>query len=170
MTLLVTCNDIGIQQTKSTTNTLNLISWLLDYMATYPNPSITFKASDMVLWISSNSSYLSVTGGRNQVGRCHFLGNNPDFTKPLAPQCTFINAPIHVKASILCNVMSSASESEIAGRYVNARMAVELRIILMEIGYMQPKTPLEVDNTTAFGILTKQLIPKRSKAIDMHFF
>ena len=49
MTLLVTCNDIGIQQTKSTMNTLNLISWLLDYMATYPNPSITYKASDMVL-------------------------------------------------------------------------------------------------------------------------
>ena len=84
MTLLVTCNDIGIQQTKSTSNTLNLISWLLDHMATYPNPSITFKASDMILWVSSDSSYLSVTGGRSRVGGYHFLGNNPDFTKVLS--------------------------------------------------------------------------------------
>ena len=170
MTLLVTCNDIGIQQTKSTSNTLNLISWLLDHMATHPNPSITFKASDMILWMSSDSSYLSVTGGRSRVGGYHFLGNNPDFTKPLAPQRTFINAPTHVEASILRNVMSSASESEIAGGFVNARMAVELRIMLMEVGHTQPKTPLELDNTTAFGTLTKQLIPKRSKAIDMRFF
>ena len=40
----------------------------------------------------------------------------------------------------------------------------------MEMGHVQPKTPLELDNTTAFGILTKQLIPKRSKAIDVRFF
>ena len=40
----------------------------------------------------------------------------------------------------------------------------------MEMGHPQLKTPLELDNTTAFGILTKQLIPKRSKAIDMRFF
>ena len=126
MTLLVTCNDIGIQQTKSTMNTLNLTAWMLDYMATYPNPSITFKASDMILWVSSDSSYLSVPGGRSRVGGYHFLGNKPNFSKPLAPQRTFINAPIHVEASILRNVMGAASEAEIAGGYVNARMAVEL--------------------------------------------
>lgn len=86
MTLLVTCNDIGIQQNKSTTNTLNLTSWLLDHMATYPNPSITHKASDMVLWVLSDSSYLSVTGSRSRAGGYYFLGNNLDFTKLLAPQ------------------------------------------------------------------------------------
>ena len=85
MTLLVTCNDIGIQQTKSTTNILNLISWLLDYMTTYPNPPIIFKAFDMVLWVLPDSFYLSFIGGRSRVGGYHFLGNNPDFTKLLTP-------------------------------------------------------------------------------------
>jgi len=170
MTILVTCNDIGIQQTQSTTNTLSLTSWLLDYMATYPNPSITYKASDMCLWISSDSSYLSVSKARSRVGGYHFLGNRPDPSKPLAPQRLLLNAPIHVEASILRNVMGAASESEIAAAYVNARMGVEFRIMLMEMGHPQPATPLELDNTTAFGILTKQLIPKRSKAIDMRFF
>ena len=170
MTILVTCNDLGLQQTKSTMETLNLASWLLDYLATYPNPSITYKASDMILWISSDSSYLSIPNARSRVGGFHFLGNAPDLTKPLAQQCTFINALIHVESSILRNVMGAASEAEIAGGYVNARMGVELRIMLMEMGHPQPSTPLELDNTTAVGILTKQLIPKRSKAIDMQFF
>jgi hypothetical protein len=170
MTILVTCNDIAIQQTQSTTNTLNLASWLLDYLATYPNPSITFKASDMCLWISSDSSFLSVSKARSRVGGYHFLGNKPDSSKPLTQQRLFINAPIHVECSILRNVMGAASESEIAGAYVNARMGVEERIMLWEMGHPQPATPLELDNTTAFGILTKQLIPKRSKAIDMRFF
>ena len=170
MTILVTCNDIAIQQTQSTTNTLNLASWLLDYLATYPNPSITFKASDMCLWISSDSSFLSVSKARSRVGGYHFLGNKPDSSKPLAQQRLLINAPIHVECSILRNVMGAASESEIAGAYVNARMGVEERIMLWEMGHPQPATPLELDNTTAFGILTKQLIPKRSKAIDMRFF
>lgn len=41
---------------------------------------------------------------------------------------------------------------------------------LLELNHPQPTTPLELDNTTAHGILTKTLIPKRSKAIDMRFF
>ena len=44
------------------------------------------------------------------------------------------------------------------------------RIMLIEMGHPQLLTPLEDDNTTAFGILTKQLIPKHSKAIHMRFF
>ena len=134
-------------------------------MATCPNPLITFKASDMVLWVLSNSLHLSVPRGRSRVG-----GNKPDFSKPLASQRTFINSLIHAEASILRNIMGAASEAEIAGGYVNPTMAVKLRITLIKIGYIQHQTPLELDNATAFGIITKQLIPKRSKAINMRFF
>ena len=81
-----------------------------------------------------------------------------------------INAPVHVEASILRNVMSAASEAEIAAAYVNARLGIPIRITLMELGHPQPPTPLEIDNTTAFGILTKSLLPKRSKAMDMRFY
>ena len=139
-------------------------------MSTYPNPSITFKVSDMVLWVSSDASYLSVTKSRSRVGGYHFLGNTPKDNIPLSEQRNIINAPIHIEASILCNIMSVASESEIAGAYVNARIAIPIRITLLEMNHPQPATPLEVDNTTAVGILTKNLIPKRSKAIDMRFY
>lgn len=57
MTLLVACNEIALDQTNSTMSTMNLCTWLLDYMHTYPDPSITFKKSDMILWVSSDSNY-----------------------------------------------------------------------------------------------------------------
>ena len=170
MTILVTCNNVGIQQKQSTTNVLNLSSCFLDHMAAYPNPSITYKASDMHLWISSDSSYLSASKARSRVGGCNFLGNRPDPSKPLAPQRLIFNASMRVKASTLRNVTGAASESEIARAHVNARKGVELRIMLMEMGYPQPAALLELDNATAFGISTKQLILKRSKAINMRFF
>ena len=170
MTSLVACNEIALQQCNATTKTLNICSWLLDYMSTYPNPSVTFKRSDMILWVSSDSSYQSVSKSRSRVGGYHFLGNKYDPNKDMNKQRTFINAPVHVEASILRNIMSAASESEIAAAYVNAKDAVESRITLWEMGHPQPETPLEIDNTTAFGILTKQLLPRRSKAIDMRFY
>ena len=83
-TVLVAINEIGSQQAHSTTNTLNLCSWLLDYIATYPNPSITFKRSNMILYIASDSSYLSVAKSRSRVGGYHFLGNTPNPNIPLS--------------------------------------------------------------------------------------
>ena len=66
--------------------------------------------------------------------------------------------------------MSTASKSEIATTFINAKLAILERICLLEMGYPQPVTPFEIDKTTAYGILTKQLIPKQSKAIDMRFY
>ena len=80
------------------------------------------------------------------------------------------NTPIHVKASILKSIISTASESEIAAAYVNAKLAVPICIYLLKMGHYQPATPLEINNTAAYSILTKQFIPKRSKAIDMRFY
>ena len=49
MTLLVATNDLALQQSHSTTTTLNLCTWLLNYVALHPNASITYKRSDMIL-------------------------------------------------------------------------------------------------------------------------
>ena len=124
----------------------------------------------MILWVSSNSSYQSVSKSHSCVGGYHFLGNKYDPNKDMNAQRTFVNDPIHVEASILRNIMSAASESEIAAAYVNAKDAVKSRITLWEMGHPQPEMPLEIDNIIAFSILTKQLLPRRSKAIDMQFY
>ena len=104
--------------------TLNLYTWLLDYMATYSNPSITYHKSDMQLYISSDSSYLSVTNSCSRVGGYHFLSNKPIPNIPLTQKNIFINALINVVVNILKPIVSAASESEIAAAYVNAKEGV----------------------------------------------
>jgi hypothetical protein len=63
--------------------------------------------------------------------------------------------------------MSSAAEAKLGAMYINARKAVEERIILEEMGHNQPATPVQVDNSTAEGIINKRVQPKRTKAMDM---
>jgi hypothetical protein len=65
--------------------------------------------------------------------------------------------------------MSSAAEAELGAMYINARKAIEERIILEEMGHKQPATPVQVDNSTAEGIINKRVQPKRTKAMDVRF-
>ena len=88
----------------------------------------------------------------------------------MAPQWILINASTHAEASVLRNTMRTVLEAEIAAECVNARLDIPERVILMKIGHSQPSTLLEIDNTTSFGMLTKSLLPKRSKAIDVRFY
>ena len=60
--------------------------------------------------------------------------------------------------------MSSAAEAEIGALYLNAREAVYLRQILVEMGHPQPPTPIQTDNTTAEGVVNHKIQPKRTKA------
>ena len=107
----------------------------------------------MILHIASDSSYLSVLNSRSRVGGYHFLGNQHKLNVPLGNQTISHNAPTHVKASILKSVMSTASKSEIAVAYVNAKLAVPIWICLLKMGHYQLATPLEIDNTMDYGIL-----------------
>ena len=70
---------------------------------------------------------------------------------------------------MLKHAMSAASKAEIAGAFLSAKLGAPERMCLLEMGHPQPETPLEMDNTTAYGTLTKQLMPKLSKATDMRF-
>ncbi len=65
--------------------------------------------------------------------------------------------------------MSSAAEAKLGAMYINARKAFEERIILQEMGHEQPATPVQVDNSTAKGIVNKRVQPKHTKAMDMRF-
>jgi hypothetical protein len=49
----------AIKQSKGTTNTMQKAKQLLDYLATYPDTTICFWASNMIMNVHSNASYLS---------------------------------------------------------------------------------------------------------------
>ena len=74
-------------------------------------------------------------------------------------------------AKIIRNVVTSAASTEIADLGTNTGQAIPARQLLEEMGYKQPATPTQTDNTTALGFVSKNLNPKATKSKDMnHWF
>jgi hypothetical protein len=71
-TVLMSLNDIATEQTKATEKTQTTTNQLLDYLATHPDATIRYHASDMILHIHSDASYLSVSYTRRRLGGLFF--------------------------------------------------------------------------------------------------
>ena len=56
--MLTALGSISAQQSKGTKKTYADTLWLLNYSATHPNANICYTASDMILYIHSDASYL----------------------------------------------------------------------------------------------------------------
>ena len=65
--------------------------------------------------------------------------------------------------------MSSAAEAELGALYINAREATPQRHLLHELGHPQPPTPIQIDSSTALGVVTNTIQPKCTKVMDMGF-
>jgi hypothetical protein len=72
-------------------------------------------------------------------------------------------------AQLIKSVMSLAAEAELGALYVNARKAISQCQLLEEIGHPQPPTPMQTDNSTALGVVTSNIWPRQTKAMDMRF-
>jgi hypothetical protein len=77
---LMPLNDIATEQTKATQKTQAATNQLLDYLTTNPDATIRYHASDMILHIHSDASYLSVSNARKQIPGTRY-------TKRINPQC-----------------------------------------------------------------------------------
>ena len=134
---------------------------LLDYPAAQEDTVLSYHASNMVLAVHSNARYLSKLKVRSRAGGHFFLSSN----KAVPPN---IGAVLNI-AHIIKNIMSSATEVELAGLYIMAREAVYIRMILEELGHKQLPTPLQTDNAMADNVINGKIQPKRTKAMDMRF-
>jgi hypothetical protein len=65
--------------------------------------------------------------------------------------------------------MSSATKANFAGLYKMACKAIYIRIILEELGHVQPPTPLQTDDAMTDGVINGKVQPKKTKAMDMRF-
>jgi hypothetical protein len=160
-TMLHTLNVLSAAQSKGTQATTKA---LLNYYATHPDATLQYRASDMILHIHSDASYLTESKARSRAGGHHFLSDKPS-NQPSRP-----NGPILSLAKILRNVMSSAAKAEVGALFLNAREGTVLRNTLDKLGHAQPATPLQTDNSTADGIINGTVKQQRSKAIDMRFY
>jgi hypothetical protein len=74
ITVLMALSSIAIKQTKGTTNMMQKAKQLLDYLATNPDATIRFRASDMIMNVRSEVSYLSGANARSRACRHFFHG------------------------------------------------------------------------------------------------
>ncbi len=65
--------------------------------------------------------------------------------------------------------MSLATKAELAGLYIIAHKAVYIRIILEELGHVQPPTPLQTDNAMTYRVINGKVQPKQTKAMGVRF-
>ncbi len=149
-TFLCPISPIASQSSKPTEDTMQKTPQLLDYLAMQEDAVLSYHASNMVLAVHSDASYLSKPKAQSQVGGHFFLSS----ITTVPPN----NGAIQNISHIIKNVISSATEAELAGLFIMARKAIYIRIILEKLGHVQPPTPLQTDNAMADGIIrTEQL-------------
>ncbi len=94
------------------------VNQFLDYMWTHPDAIIRYRASDMILNVHSDASYLSAPKARSPAGGYFFLGSLPRNGDPKK-----LNGAIHVMCTILKLVAASAAEAKLGALFLNAQEA-----------------------------------------------
>jgi hypothetical protein len=155
-TMLVALSTLASEQASVTTKTEAAIQQFLDYCATHPNATVHFVASDMILRVHNDASYLSEPNARSRSGGHFYLGNETG--KP-----NIHNGDLLEKVEIIKHVMSSTAEAETGALFINRKEAIPLRQTLIELNHPQPPTPIQTDNSTATGIVNKTVKLKCSK-------
>jgi hypothetical protein len=113
-TVLMALNDIATEKTKATEKMQAATNQMLDYLAAHPDATIRYHASDMILHIHSDASYLSVSNAQSRLGGLFFLGNK-------YPEKETLNGSILNVAAVIKKVVASAVESEVGTCFHNAQ-------------------------------------------------
>ncbi len=168
--ILMAICALASEQAVATLGTLKRLDRLLGFVSVHRHGCRVFRASDMILTVFSDASYLSRSRARSVAGSYHHLGlgggslsGNPD------DHLAFVNGPISCHSNVIPVVCSAVQEAEFAGLFAAARIADDERRILHNLGYPQPPTFLLCDNECAVGLANKTMTPRLSKSIDMRF-
>ena len=157
--LLVTLNSVGTHQAEATEATNEAVNQMLDYLSTYPNDGIVYRASDMILAADSDSGFHNESKGRSRSGDHLFLSEDNPIPR--------WNGPILSISQVIKFDMTSAAEAELAALYITAQKLVPMRQTLIEMGWPQPPTPIQTDNTTAEGVVNNKIFTKTLKSMDL---
>jgi hypothetical protein len=150
--LLVALNAISAQQAKATVHREQTLKHSFNYVPTYPNDGIVYRASDTVLCAHADAGYLNKTWSRSRAGAHIFLlEDNP------SPR---FNGTVLTIATIIRFIMALAAEAELAALFIAARKMVPHRQTLINMGWPQPQSPIQTDNSTAVRVTNKTIVPK----------
>jgi hypothetical protein len=157
--------SLASQQATATEDMDEKLLQLMNYCTTYPNTTLRYHASDMILNIHSDAGHLNEPEARSRAGVYYFFMSS----KPKKGEQQH-NIPLLTLSIILRMVVASAAEAEIGALFLNAKEGVNIRNILSEMGHPHPVTPMQTDKTTAHGILLAICKQQCSKAIYKQFY
>jgi hypothetical protein len=163
-TLIMPINVLASEQTKATSDTADKVIKLLNYCTTHPETKIRYHASNMILYIHSDASYLSGREATSIEGGFFYMGSSADAANKLT------NGAILIIGTVLKYAMSSAAEAEIGAVFINAKEGAVLRTTLEELGHPRPPTPLETENTITTGYSNGTIKQKLTRSMDMRFY
>ena len=147
-TVLVALSNIGSEKYRATFKTMYQVQQLLDYLASNPNATIRFHASEMILFIHSDHSYLLVTKARSISSGVFFLSDTKSYALTFSEYSPILNGFIFSMCKILRNIMALSTEAEYGALFLNFQAAVPIRTTLIEMHHPQPSTPIQVENST----------------------
>jgi hypothetical protein len=150
---------LASEQASLTLSTMARLLRLLGYVAAHLDGRKIFRASDMLLRVLSDASFLSRPKAGSVAGGLSYLGLIDDDDR--------VNHPISCHSTRIPVVCSFVAEAEYAGLYAAARIATEERKILANMGHPQLATPSFCDNEVAIGIAADTVSQRMSKATDM---
>ena len=114
-------NDLASHVTAGTMKTEETQECFLNYCVTNPDTTIKYQASDMIIRVDSDETYLVASKARSRTASFIYMGNK-DRNKEI------INALIKVISKISKMVGASAAETEVSALYHNAKGIVSLQI------------------------------------------
>jgi hypothetical protein len=155
--LTATC-ALAAEQVSPTLATMTHLNCLLGFVSSHPNGRKVYRASDMIICVHSDASYLSRPRAWSVAGSTHYMGS---------PAMTFladdpIKHPISTHSICIPVICSFVAEAEHGGLFVTARIAVDERNILADLGHPEPATVIFCDNEVAIGLANRTVCPKMS--------
>ena len=159
--IMVAINTSGTQEALATEATNDAVHQLLNYLATYPDDGISYRASDMILATHSDAGFHNESKGRSRAGAHIFLSEDDSIPH--------WNGPILTVAQIIKFVLTSAVEVELGALFITAHKMVLLQQTLIEMGCPQTPYPVQTDNNTSQGILNGTIVANKLKSMDLRF-
>ena len=104
----------------------------------------------MVLTVDSDAAYLVLPKARSR-----FAGYFRLLDDPATPHHHIYNGALLIECRTIRHVVSSAAEAETNAVFQNAKLAVQIRHLLQQLGHPQPITVINTDNSTAAGFVNK---------------
>ncbi len=126
--MMVNALSLAVEQTKATEQTMVRCTQLLDYLSHNANVKNWFCASDMVLNIHANASYLLEPKAWSYVCGHFFMGWTPQNGKPI-----HLNGVFHVSSTILHFFVVSVAEAELGVLYHNCQTGIIFRLTLKKM-------------------------------------